>query len=95
VKTELWTRRKILKTCATLASGAAFASTSAAWAAAQLPAPEPLTDDRLTFITTTEASAWQQGSIFKPSFAWETLNLNIDAGAGSGLCDMSSSGRMT
>jgi glucosylceramidase len=44
----------------------------------QLPAPQPLQDDRLNFIVTTAASPWRQGSIFKPSFAWETLNLNVD-----------------
>jgi hypothetical protein len=47
-------------------------------AAAQLPAAEPLQDDRLTFVTTTESKARQPGAIFKPAFGWETLNLNVD-----------------
>ena len=81
--TELWTRRKVLRTCATVAAGTVFASVAPRRAAAQLPAPEPLNDDRLTFITTTQASAWQAGSIFKPSFAWETLNLNLDLATGA------------
>ena len=80
MSTERWTRRKVLKSCAIVATGAAIGSTTRGLAlAAQLPAPEPLQDDRLTFITTTEASAWQPGSLFKPSFAWETLNLNVSA----------------
>jgi len=78
--TELWTRRKVLKSCVTVA-GATLAGATRGWASAQLPAPEPLQDDRLAFITTTEASPWQQGSVFKPAFAWETLNLNLDLGS--------------
>jgi len=84
--TELWTRRKVLKAGAIFATGATLAGSTGRFAgAAQLPAPEPLQDDRFTFITTTEGNAWQAGSLFKPSFALETLNLNIDtANAASG-----------
>jgi len=78
--TKLWTRRKVLRTSAIFATGATLAKSMGPFAAAaQLPAPEPLQDDRLTFVTTTEAKAWQLGSLYKPSFAWETLNLNVDA----------------
>ena len=76
---ELWNRRQVMKGCVRLAAGAALSGIP--WgtaAAAQLPAPEPLKDDRLLFVTTTEASAWQDGTIFKPSFGWELLNLNVD-----------------
>jgi glucosylceramidase len=45
---------------------------------AQFARPEPLRDDRLTFVTTTESAAWRDGSIFKPAFDWTVLNLNID-----------------
>jgi glucosylceramidase len=48
-------------------------------ASAQLPRPEPWKDDRLRFVTTTEASPWQSGAVFKPTFGWDTLNLNVDA----------------
>lgn len=75
--TRLWSRRKLVQGCAKLAAGAAFASATRRWAAAQLPPPEPLSDDRLTFVTTTETSAWQKGGLFKPAFGWETLNLNL------------------
>src|SRR2546425_13033124 len=79
--TEAWTRRKALRTGAIFATGATLASRASTLAVAvQLPAPEPLHDDHVTFITSTEANHWQPGSLFKPSFAWETLNLNIDAG---------------
>ena len=80
--TDFWTRRKVLRTGAIFATGATLARGAGGFAlAAQLPAPEPLKDDRLTFITTTEASPWQPGALYKPAFAWETLNLNVDAGS--------------
>jgi glucosylceramidase len=79
MSTKPWTRRKVFKSVATAATGAALASATRGWAAlAQLPAPEPLKDDRITFITTTESNSWQAGALFKPSFAWDTLNLNLD-----------------
>src|SRR5580704_7212838 len=68
-------RRQVLR----FATGAALAALSRSGAAgAQLPPAEPLQDDRLTFVTTTETKAWQPGAIFKPAFGWETLNLNVD-----------------
>ena len=45
---------------------------------AQLPPPGRLQDDRVSFVTTTEASPWQAGSVFKSSFGWDMLNLNVD-----------------
>jgi len=71
---RIWTRRQAVKGCAQIAAGAALAEV----AAAQLPSPEPLHDDRVTFVMTTEASAWQKGEVFKPTFSWEMLNLNVD-----------------
>jgi hypothetical protein len=32
----------------------------------------------LTFVTTTDASSGQKSSLFKPTFTWEMLNLNVD-----------------
>ena len=76
---RLWTRRKVLQGGLTAAAGAALARGSQSWAAAgQLPPRQPLSDDRLTFVTTTESSPWQKGAIFKPTFEWEMLNLNVD-----------------
>src|SRR6516164_1013693 len=72
------TRRSILKSCAAVTASAIVGGSTRALASMQLPAPQPLQDDRLNFIVTTAASPWRQGSIFKPSFAWETLNLNVD-----------------
>ena len=75
----MWTRRRILQGGLTAAVGTPLANTARAWTlAAQLPPPQPLNDDRLSFVTTTESSPWQKGSIFKPTFAWEMLNLNVD-----------------
>jgi glucosylceramidase len=74
-----WNRRQLLRNCARVAACTALAKLSVGGtAAAQLPSAEPLQDDRLTFVTTTESKAWQPGAIFKPAFGWETLNLNVD-----------------
>jgi glucosylceramidase len=68
-----------MKDCGRVAAGAALAGMiRPRIASAQLPPPEPLKDDRLRFVTTTEASPWQNGAVFKPAFAWDTLNLNVD-----------------
>jgi glucosylceramidase len=76
---ELWSRRQAIKGCVRMAAGLGLARLMCRTAAgAQLPAPELLRDDRLTFITTTQASAWQKGSVFKPTFSWEMLDLNVD-----------------
>lgn len=74
-----WSRRQVLKSFARLATGTALAGLSRRGAlGSQLPPAEPLQDDRVTFVTTTEAKAWQPGAMFKPTFGWETLNLNVD-----------------
>lgn len=62
---------------ARMAAGAAIASAFRS-ATAQMPAPEPLMDERIAMVTTTAASPWQKSKIFKPTFQWELLNLNID-----------------
>ena len=76
---KVWSRRRIIKGSAAIAAGMAvgrlfFSDT----ASAQLPPPEPMSDERITFVTTTEASAWQKGGLFKPTFSWDLLNLNVD-----------------
>jgi len=77
--TKLWSRRRLIHGSMKLAAGAALAGAAGEWVAvAQLPPPEPLKDDRLTFVATTEAAAWQNGAIFKPAFSFYTLNLNLD-----------------
>jgi len=40
--------------------------------------PSPLGDSRVQCVATTEADAWQNKTVFKPIFSWDTLNLNID-----------------
>jgi glucosylceramidase len=76
---KLWSRRQVMGSCARVAAGSMLARFP--WgnaAAAQMPPPEPLQDDRITFVTTTEASAWQKGETFKPRFGFELLHLNLD-----------------
>jgi glucosylceramidase len=79
---RLWSRRQVMKDCARVAAGAAIAGIAcrgdAMAAQLQLPPPVPLEDPSLTFVATTEASAWQKGNLFKPRFSWDTLNLNVD-----------------
>lgn len=70
-----WNRRQVLQ------HGLAFTATlSARTSSAQaLPSPEVLQDDRYSLITTTREQSWRQGTIYKPSFAWDMLNLNVSA----------------
>jgi glucosylceramidase len=76
---HLKNRRQAIKAFAHISAGAAVVGTLRHSAAlAQMPAPEPLKDDRLTFVATTETSAWQTGALFKPAFNWDILNLNVD-----------------
>ena len=74
-----WNRRQLLKHTARITAGAAIAGlTGARPAAAQLPRPKPLNDDLLVFVTTTETSPWQSGSVYQPTFAWDLLDLKVD-----------------
>lgn len=73
------TRRQILADFARIAAGTALAPVlRGKTAEAQMPRPAALKDDRLTFVTTTESSPWQTGSVFQSTFQWDMLNLNID-----------------
>ena len=76
---EFLSRRQMLKSGACVAVGTTIATlVRPVSAAAQQPANEPLHDDRVTLVTTTEKAVWQQGTPLKPTFSWEQLNLNID-----------------
>ena len=76
--TKPWNRRQMVQSWAQVAAGVALGGFTRSASAMQLPPPEPLQDDRLTFVTTTEASPWQKGATFKPAFGWDFLNLNVD-----------------
>jgi len=79
MNTKQWNRRQILKDSARVAAGVAITGLMGdRSAAAQMPSAQPLKDDRLTFVTTTEANPWQSSPVFKPSFRWDMLNLNVD-----------------
>ena len=72
-------RRQVIKDCSRVAGGALItAGIGSGAASAQMPRPEPLKDDRFTFVTTTENEAWKTSQVFKPTFAWEMLNVNVD-----------------
>jgi glucosylceramidase len=71
-------RREMLKDSARAAAGVAIAGLMGSkGAVAQFPQPEVLKDERLTFVTTTEANPWQSTAAYKPSFRWDMLNLNV------------------
>ncbi|MBV8631051.1 MAG: beta-glycosidase [Silvibacterium sp.] len=74
---KYWTRRHVLSSGAKIAAATPLLGLGSN-ALAQFPPPEPLSDPRVNFVTTTESAAWQQGSLYKPAFRWTLLNLNVD-----------------
>jgi len=76
MRTPTWNRRQLLQS-GTQAAAALALTPHNLFAAQQLPPPEPFKDPSISFVTTTEASAWQPGELFKPTFRWDLLNLNI------------------
>ena len=58
--TKPWNRRQMVQSCAQVVAGVALGGFTRSASAMQLPPPEPLQDDRLTFVTTTEASPWEE-----------------------------------
>ncbi len=73
-------RRQLLRNSAGIATGAAISGlVHSIPAVAQMPRPEPLMDERITFVTTTESNPWQTGPVFKATFGWDMLNLNVDS----------------
>jgi glucosylceramidase len=78
MKSRLWSRREVIRGSAQAAAGVALAGlVRGPHANAQMPRLQPLNDGRLTFVTTTEAKPWQTTPVFKPSFNWTMLNLNL------------------
>lgn len=72
-------RRRLLRNSASIATGAAVAGlVRGIPMAAQMPRLQPLQDDRIAFVTTTESSAWQSSPVFKAGFGWDMLNFNVD-----------------
>src|ERR1700721_278332 len=76
--TKRWNRRQVLHGSARMAAGAAVGGMLRGRVAAQMPHGQPLNDERVRFVTTTEASPWQNGTPLKPTFNWSMLNLNVD-----------------
>lgn len=46
-------------------------------ARAQFGPSQPLHDDSLTLVSTTEDKPWQTGQLLAPAFRWDALNLNL------------------
>ena len=74
MKVSRWSRRDVMR-AGSLAAVAELVRCRSA--AAQLPKPQPLNDSNVTFVTTTEAKPWQTATVFKPTFNWTILNLNL------------------
>jgi glucosylceramidase len=47
----------------------------------QMPAPQVMDDARWKFVQTTEAEAWKTAPVYKPTFSFEQLNLNVSRAA--------------
>jgi glucosylceramidase len=74
-----WNRREVLRASARTAMGGALAALVLGRAArAQMPPLQQLGDERVAFVTTTEQKPWQTAQVFKPTFSWTMLNLNVD-----------------
>jgi len=73
-----WTRRELLHGCVSTAATMAVTKT---WA--QSPSPAAIEDERVTFVTTTEAAAWRPGGIFKASAGGTILDLAVELDAQS------------
>lgn len=77
-------RREMLKSAASVAAGVAMGGlVGGRDASAQFGKPEPLKDEKVKFVTTTEVSPWQTAEVYKPRFSWDTLNLNLHPEQGS------------
>lgn len=70
---QRWHRREVLR----LGTLAAASGLSKVLRAQQLPPLEELGGARFTVVTTTATHPWQPGQIYKPTFRWDMLNLNI------------------
>lgn len=70
-----WNRRQVLQ----LGALGATSSVIRVAGGQQLPPPEVLTGNRHTMTVTTATSAWQSRQLYKPTFRWDMLNLNIGA----------------
>jgi hypothetical protein len=82
VRLDSWSRRRFVRTGEQIAALAAALPKYEA--RAQFSRSEPIRDERLTFVTTTESAAWRDGLIFKPAFNWTVLNLNVDSADAGG-----------
>lgn len=76
--TKRWNRRQVLQGSARVAAGAAVCGIVRGSLAVQMPHGQPLNDERVKFVATTESSPWQNGTPLKPTFNWSMLNLNVD-----------------
>ncbi|MGA7158502.1 MAG: beta-glycosidase [Acidobacteriaceae bacterium] len=79
---KLWSRRELMA----VGVGTAVAGVGSRLALGQrMPSPQPLEDAGVRLVTTTEASAWQTGTVYRPAFGWEVLNLNVGAAVGRAM----------
>lgn len=69
-----WSRRDLIHGCVSSAATLAFGKL-----VAQTPSTENVSDERLTFLTTTEAAPWQPGRVLQGGSGGTTLDLVIES----------------
>ena len=50
---------------------------SRAFASPQFGSPQPVSGSPFALVTTVESAPWMTGTVNKPTFSWELLNLNV------------------
>jgi len=79
MKERIWSRRDFVSNGALFGAGAGVATIlNCRPGEAQSGKPQPLHDEHITFVTTTESNPWQATPVFNASFNWTMLNLNIE-----------------
>jgi len=76
---RIWNRRDFISHGALFGAGAGITTIlNSRSSGAQSGTPQPLHDEQITFVTTTESNPWQAAPVFSASFNWTMLNLNIE-----------------
>lgn len=79
MKEGIWSRRDFMSSGAVVGAGAGMAAIlNCRLSDAQFGKPQPLHDEHITLVTTTESNPWQSGSVLNASFNWTMLNLNLE-----------------
>jgi glucosylceramidase len=79
MREQIRSRRDFISRGALLGAGAGIATLlNSRKNDAQFAKPQPLHDEHITLVTTTESNPWQDGTVLNATFNWTMLNLNIE-----------------